>query len=253
MKQPLPLLCLLLLLYGCTPLVEQSSGWNHTQRVDLHTRLGLGYMEQDRLAAALESLQYALSLAPDDSTANHAMALLQLRLGDSNAARSHFEKALTTEHGNVAARNDFGSYLCEKGAAREGIAQFRQALKDPFNTRPYLSQYGLAVCLTRSGELKSAREYRGDGRWRRSPRAGRFCINQQWLAMDSATIFRSRGFLERFFGLGLISPESLLLATRNEQKLGAVDLVGQYATRLRKGYPSSTQAAQLDAVLRGGS
>ncbi|HCV21720.1 MAG: type IV pilus biogenesis/stability protein PilW [Arenicellales bacterium] len=252
MKQPLPLLYLLLLLYGCTPLVEQSSGWDLTQRVDLHTRLGLGYMEQDRLAAALESLQYALSLASDDSTANHAMALLQLRLGDSNAARSHFETALIAEHGNVAARNDFGSYLCEKGAAREGIAQFRQALKDPFNTRPYLSQYGLAVCLTRTGELKSAREYLGRA-LAAQPESGPILYQSAVVGYGLGNHLSARGFLERFFGLGLTSPESLLLATRNEQKLGAVDLVGQYATRLRKGYPSSTQAAQLDAVLRGGS
>ena len=76
-------LALILLISGCVPLWEDEPGWDASQRVELYTRLGLEYMAQNRLASALEAMNDALAIAPDDSTANHAMALLKLRLGET--------------------------------------------------------------------------------------------------------------------------------------------------------------------------
>ena len=147
MMQRLGALLLALTIAGCVPLWEDEPGWEASQRVELYTRLGLEYMAQNRLASALEAMNDALAIAPDDSTANHAMALLKLRLGEMSDADAHFRQALLSDSGNVGARNDYGSYLCDKGNWADGVYQFRTAREDPFNTQPYVSQYGLGGLL----------------------------------------------------------------------------------------------------------
>ena len=59
----------------------------------------------------------------------------------------------------------------------------------------------------------------------------------------------SRAFLERLFGTGNESADSLLLAVRTERKLGADDLAAEYAAKLRGSYPGSEQIRQLDALM----
>ncbi|MBO45019.1 MAG: lipid-A-disaccharide synthase, partial [Rhodospirillaceae bacterium] len=115
-------------------------------------------MAQNRLASALEAMNDALAVAPDDSTANHAMALLKIRLGETSDAKTHFDQALVSDPGNVGARNDYGSYLCGQGKWKGGAKQFETARDDPFNTEPYVSQYGLGVCLIGAGEFRAAQE-----------------------------------------------------------------------------------------------
>ena len=108
-------LLLILVINGCAPIWEDKPVWDSEQRVELYTRLGLEYMAQNRLASALEAMNDALAIAPDDSAANHAMALLKMRLGETSDAKTHFDQALVTDPGNVGARNDYEGYLCEQG------------------------------------------------------------------------------------------------------------------------------------------
>jgi len=84
----------ILLLTGCVTDDQGSKTWSVPQRVDLHTRLGLAYLQQGRLAAAQEALEYALALGPGHSGAHHAMALLKLNLGHTTLAREHYEHAI---------------------------------------------------------------------------------------------------------------------------------------------------------------
>ena len=59
----------------------------------------------------------------------------------------------------------------------------------------------------------------------------------------------ARAFLERKFGAGGVTADSLLLAVRTERKLGADDLAKEYAARLRSAYPGSEQAQQLNVLM----
>ena len=244
----LGILLLALTISGCVPLWEDQPGWEASQRVELYTRLGLEYMAQNRLASALEAMNDALAIAPDDSTANHAMALLKLRLGETVDAEAHFRQALINDSGNVGARNDYGSYLCEKGSWAEGTFQFRTAKEDPFNTQPYVSQYGLGVCLMKAGDLMGARE---------ELRAALLVEpdNIAVLYQSALVSYRlgeylsARAFLERMFGTGSASAEGLLLAVYTERKLGADGLAAEYAAKLRGSYPGSEQIRQLDGLM----
>jgi len=241
-------LLLALAIAGCAPLWEDEPRWDASQRVELYTRLGLEYMAQNRLASALESMNDALAIAPNDSTANHAMALLKLRLGESADAEAHFHQALLSDSGNVGARNDYGSYLCEKGNWADGVDQFKTARDDPFNTEPYVSQYGLGVCLMGAGDLAGARD-----QFRAvlvvEPENTAVLYQSAVVSYGLGEYLSARAFLERTFSAGDESADSLLLAVRTERKLGADDLAAEYAAKLRGSYPGSEQIRQLDALM----
>ena len=71
---------------GCVSVNSSANKWTVESRVDIQTRLGLSYMKLGRLEPASLALGRALALAPNNSKANHAMALFQLRLSDRAAA-----------------------------------------------------------------------------------------------------------------------------------------------------------------------
>ena len=244
-------LLLILVISSCAPIWEDEPGWDSEQRVELYTRLGLEYMAQNRLASALEAMNDALAIAPDDSSANHAMALLKLRLGESSDAEAHFDQALVSNPGNVGARNDYGSYLCEQGKWMDGGKQFETARDDPFNTEPYVSQYGLGVCLMGAGEFRAAQD-----QFRAAlvaePQSTAVLYQSAWASFQLEEYLSARAFLERMFGAGGVSADSLLLAVRTESKLGAEDLAKEYAARLRSAYPGSEQVEQLNVLMSRG-
>ena len=242
----------LMMLAGCAAVQDNPPGWDDSQRVELYTRLGLGYMKQDRLSASLEALEEALAVAPQDSAANHAMALLRFKLGDPVQARRRFRIALASDPGNFGARNDFGTVLCELGAWADGIQQFRVALDDPFNTAAYRSQFGLGLCLMGVSDLIGAQDQFRAALVSR-PNSSAILYQCAVVSFNLGENLSARGFLERYFGTGPASADSLLLAVRNEQKLGAKDLVVQYASKLRSDYPASEQVEELKAFMVGGS
>ena len=242
----------LMMLAGCAAVQDSPPGWGNNQRVELYTRLGLGYMEQNRLSASLEALEQALAIAPQDSAANHAMALLRFKLSEPAEARRRFRISLASDPGNFGARNDFGTVLCELGAWADGIQQFRQALDDPFNTAAYRSQFGLGVCLMGVSDLIGAQDQFRAALVSR-PNSGAILYQCAVVSFNLGENLSTRAFLERYFGTGPASADSLLLGVRNEQKLGAKDLVAQYASKLRSDYPTSDQVKELRAIMVVGS
>ena len=235
-------------LLSCQSLLDFETPEQKNQKVEIYTQLGLGYMNQGRLASSLEALEDALRADPLSSPANYAMALLKIRLGESMDARYHFDRALLADPRNVPARNDFGTFLCKNGDLKEGIQQFELAIADPFNMQVYVSQYGLGSCLLAAGDPREARDYF------RIALTGqpnnRVILYQSAVASFELREFLSaRAFLERLFATGWESPEGLLLAVQTETELGADNLALDYATRLKSNFPSSDESKFLITLI----
>ena len=237
-------------LTGCVTDDQGSTTWSVPQRVDLHTRLGLAYLQQERLAAAQEELKFALTLGPDNSNAHHAMALLELKLGHTALAREHYEHAIVADPGNYLVRNDFGSHLCALGLHLEGIDQLTTALNDPFNSSRYISHYRIGVCMNLSGRLEMAYEHLTKA-LRAQPTSGPVLYEAAAVSFRLGRHLSARGFLERYFEQGNPTPDSLLLAVNNEKELGSDSLMQHYAYQLRMSYPDSPQAAEVKQFISG--
>ena len=247
MRGWLALIACVVLMTGCVS-VPLGNKWTVDSRVDIQTRLGLSYMKLGRLEPAGLALGRALALAPNDSRANHAMALFQLRVSDRAAAEPYFLQAVNTDNNNFSARNDFGGYLCQSGRMEEGLAQFDRALRNPYNDRLYVSQLGAGACYVRILNWKEAEGYfllALVGR----PKLAPALYQMAEVTFAQADHLRTRAYLQRYFDTGAESAASLLLAVRNELKLKASDLAQLHANRLRLEFPTSSEASAIARLM----
>lgn len=235
---------------GCVVEPVENAGWTIEQRVNLHTRLGIGYLQQGRLAAAHEEIEYALKLDSNSSGANHAMALLQIELGEPNLVDQHFEKALAGDPKDLSARNDYGMYLCESGRIEAGIEELKMVLLDPLNDAPYKGQYTIAVCFSKKKQYQKAAHHLSTALAARPE--NRFILYESAVvSYELGKFLSARGYLERYLEHGTPSADSLLLAVKNELRLGSNELVQLYAYQLRSKYPTSLQSQKARSLLRG--
>ena len=247
MRGWLALIACVVLTTGCVS-VPVGNKWSVDSRVDIQTRLGLSYMKLGRLEPAALALGRALALAPNDSRANHAMALFQLRISDRAAAEPYFRQAVDTDNNNFSARNDFGGYLCQSGRMEEGLVQFDSALRNPYNDRLYISQLGAGACYVRILNWKEAEGYLLLALVGR-PKLALALYQMAEVTFAQADHLRTRAYLQRFFDTGAESAASLLLAVRNELKLQASDLVQLHADRLRTEFPTSSEASDMARLM----
>ena len=247
MRGWLALIACVVLTTGCVS-VPVGNKWSIGSRVDIQTRLGLSYMKLGRLEPAALALGRALALAPNDSRANHAMALFQLRISDRAAAEPYFRQAVDTDNDNFSARNDFGGYLCQSGRMEEGLVQFDSALRNPYNDRLYISQLGAGACYVRILNWKEAEGYFFLALVGR-PKLAMALYQMAEVTFAQADHLRTRAYLQRFFDTGAESAASLLLAVRNELKLQASDLVQLHADRLRTEFPTSSEASDMARLM----
>jgi type IV pilus assembly protein PilF len=248
MRGWLALMACVVLTTGCVSVSPSANKWTVESRVDIQTRLGLSYMKLGRLEPASQALERALALAPNNSRANHAMALFQLRVSDRAAAEPYFAQAVDTDNDNFSAHNDFGGYLCQSGRIEEGLVQFNSALRNPYNDALYISQLGTGACYVRVLNWKEAERYfllALVGR----PKLALALYHMAKVAFSQADHLRTRAYLQRFFDTGAESAASLLLAVRNELQLKASDLVLLHANRLRAEFPESSEASDMARLM----
>ena len=248
MRGWLALAACVVLMTGCVSVIPSASKWTIDSRVDIQTRLGLSYMQIGRLEPATQALGRALALSPGDSRANHAMALLQLRISDRTAAEPYFLQAVDADDNNFSARNDFGGYLCQSGRIEEGLAQFDNALRNPYNDALYISQLGVGACYVRILNWKAAERFFSLALAGR-PQFALALYRMAEVTFAQADHLRTRAYLQRFFDTGAGSAVSLSLALRNELKLKASDLAQQYANRLRAEFPQSREASDIARLM----
>ncbi len=92
---------------------------------EAHLRLGLSHLNAGRAAAALAPLRQAVSSAPGDLQARHALASALMRSGDPAAALSGFESLLAEAPGHAGAAFGRGLALHALGERDAALGAFR--------------------------------------------------------------------------------------------------------------------------------
>lgn len=132
-------------------------GWMKNHPADLVALKALAEMQfrSGQLNAARQSYAKALQAEPDDANTlnNYANLLLQLK---DPAAQSQAEKALKLDSGNPAYADTLGWILVQKGEVDAGLRYLREArLRNPDSGE---IRFHLAYALSRSGRKEEARE-----------------------------------------------------------------------------------------------
>ncbi len=99
------------------------------KRAQIRMQLAIGYYEQGQLAVALDEIKLALLADPGYADGYGVRALIYMGMEEFALAEDNFLRALKLAPGNPDLSNNYGSFLCQNGRARESIAYFETALK----------------------------------------------------------------------------------------------------------------------------
>ena len=239
------------LLAGCVTTGDgQNKKWEKAERSELHTQMGVNYFQKGQIEVAREEFELALDIDPNNSRAHLAMAHLQQRLGDEDKASNHFYRAVRTNRENITAKNDYGFFLCRKGEYESGLRQLSEALNHPLNKRQEVSLFGAAECQRLAGKTDSAVEYY-ETALRLQPDMRPALFQMARINFDRNEYLKARAYLERFFQNRFYTDEGLLLAVRNELKLGRRKIASDYARQLRAKFPKSGLIQELRPLFNG--
>ncbi|MDT8448990.1 MAG: type IV pilus biogenesis/stability protein PilW [Wenzhouxiangellaceae bacterium] len=221
--------------------VERSSP---VRAAELNTRLGVGYLERGDLQVAMQKLELALRQDPKHVPAHMALGIVYDTIGREGKALEHLETAVRLAPEDGAAQNTYAALLCRTGRFAEADRHFRAALEDPFYGTPDVALANAGSCARRAGELDKAERY-----LRRAieiaPENRTALYNLALVSFDQGEPLAARAFLQRLAAGGPLSPTALLLGVRVERALGSEADAQEYARLLTKRFPDSPQASEL--------
>ena len=212
---------------------------------DIHTKLGIAYLQKGNLEIAWQRLHTALEHDPQYSTAHNAMALLYERLGQPDEAESHFRAAIQADPGDSWAQNNYGRFLCEGGRYDEAEARFLQAIKNTLYENREVAFSNAGQCARDAGAPDKAEAYLRSA-LDINPKIPTALLTMAELSFAQQHFMSARGYLQRYVEVGNHTARSLWLGIRIECELGDKNAVSSYAMRLRNGYPAADETRHLD-------
>jgi type IV pilus assembly protein PilF len=136
---------------GCGPSLEERQ-----KEADTRYKLGIAELNQGNLKKALQALEEAQKITPNDPKIYNARGLIYFQQEQYQNAIAQFEKALRFDPNFTEAHNNLGTTYAQMQKWDEAIAEFRIALNDPFYRTPELAHYNLGLALMEKGELIEA-------------------------------------------------------------------------------------------------
>lgn len=112
----------------------------------LNIKLGLSYLQQQRLQLAQTKLERALEQDPGSSRGHWAYALLMDKLGSSDSANRHYRKAIELNPRDSEALNNYGAFLCRQDKLTEALEAFDAAIRNPLYRTPVYAYLNAGIC-----------------------------------------------------------------------------------------------------------
>ena len=216
-------------------------------RAQLHTDLGAGYYERGQMDIALDELNEALRIDPNNAKAYNITGLVYTVLREDTKAEQNFQRALALAPQDSDIRGNWGWFLCTHGRARESIGEFDQAIRNPLYRTPEIALINAATCSASIGEARNAETY-----YRRaiaiSANNAAAAYGLAQLMYKEARFEDARGWMKIVLLQTGPAPEALYLGMCVERKLGDHASETAYASQLRNRYPD---AAETRAIATG--
>ncbi len=232
-------LCAILL--ACAS-AEERKKQNHI--ADTNVRLGVGYLKQGRVEAALEKLLKALKAVPDYPEAHSSIALVYERLGETEKAGDHYREALEIKPENGSIHNNYAVYLCNIGKPLEAEKHFLQAIKSRGYRTPAQALENLGVCVMQIPDIEKAETYLRKALQinKRLPSA---LLQMASVSYEKGRFMSGRAYLQRYQEVAIMGPKGLWIGIQVEKKLGDDDAVREYTRLLLRNYPDSSETRKL--------
>ena len=223
-----------------TPLVPASP----QVRAQLHTELASGYYERGQMDVALNELSLAVAAEPTYAQAYNIYGLVYATLGEDQKAEQNFGRALQLAPTDSEIRQNWGWYLCSHNRARDSLAEFEAAVRNPLYKSPEVALVNAGRCAESLGEFRLAEQY-----FRRSlaaqPGYAPASYSLARLAYREGRYDEARTWMKSVMLTNNPAPEGLLLGVCVERKLGDRQAELSYVSQLRNRYPDAPETRNL--------
>ena len=117
---------------------------HHPESVQVYTLLGQNYLNNKLVDDAIATFNAALSLAPGDPTANHALALIEQEQGNTAASRARYQAILAERPDHLPTLLHLAVMAAEPGNEADMVAQLKHAIEahpDALEPKLMLARY----------------------------------------------------------------------------------------------------------------
>lgn len=213
-------------------------------RAQLHADIAAGYYERGQMEIALQELDAAVKLDPKNARVYNVYGLVYATLGETAKAAANFQSALELAPNDSEIRQNWGWYLCSHGKARESIAQFDLAVRNPLYRTPDIALLNAGKCSVEIGDTRHAEDY-----FRRAlavnPGNAQAAYNLALLKFRESRYDEARTIIRRVTQQASVPPEALYLGMCIERGLGDRASEASYVSQLRNRYPDSPEARAI--------
>jgi len=213
-------------------------------RAILHVDLGAGYYERGQMDVALEELNEAAKLDPNNARIYNIYGLVYTMLGENPKAEQNFQRALSLAPQDSDVRHNWGWYLCSNGRPRESIPEFEIALRNPLYKTPEIALVNAGRCSVAFGDTAGAEVF-----FRRATAGAPNNTGANYglalIAYRAGRLDEARGWTRRLTQQPAPAPEVLYLGMCIEKKAGDRGAELSYVSQLRNRYPDSAETRAI--------
>ncbi|GAA4866035.1 type IV pilus biogenesis/stability protein PilW [Luteimonas vadosa] len=203
-----------------------------------HAALAEQRLRAGQLDDAEKEAKAAVKADPRSAAGHTLLALVHQQRGRSEAAGSHYAKAAEVAPESGAMLNNYGAWLCANGRAPESLAWFDRALADPRYRSRASAMANAGSCAATAGQFdRVERDLRGALALDPGNLVALAAMAEQQFRVGR--YLEARAFSERRLAAAPASAESLLLASRIEDKLGDKAAAARYVQRLEMEFPQA--------------
>jgi type IV pilus assembly protein PilF len=214
-----------------------------SKRATVRMELAAAYFGRGQMTTALDQVKLAIQADPTLSEAYNLRGLIYANLGDDKLAEESFRRALQLNPRDADVMQNFGYYLCQKKRYPEANALFDQALAVPQYRDRGRTLLAQGVCYAFAGQLPESeatllRAYEAD------PANPSTAVNLAEVLFRRGDYERARFYIRRVTANpALVSPQTLWLGARIENKLGNRRGAQELGDQLIGRYPNSREAS----------
>ena len=216
------------------------------RRAGVRLELASLYFARGQPNTALNEIDTAIKIKPDNAQAYNLRGLIYASLGDTASAEQNFQRALQINPRDSSAMQNYGWFLCQNQRYGPAEEQFQRALNQPGYRDAAQTLRAMGNCQARDGRLQEAlqsllRSYQFD------PSNAATAVNLAEVLYKLGDYERARFYIARVNSMpDQTNAQSLWLSARIERRIGNETQVRAIGNKLRDSYPQSPEALAFD-------
>jgi type IV pilus assembly protein PilF len=207
---------------------------------DAHLNLANAYFSEGRYDIALDEADLALNADADRADVLGLRALTLMKLDEPQQALQSMQRALKIAPEDPGLQNNMGWVLCESGKPMQALPYFDRALSNRRYAKPANAAMNAGLCSVKLGDKSLAEKY-----FRQALKAEPGLLAARpplaRLAFERGDVAQARRELLPVIASGQATNDDYWMAIRIERKLGDKDAERSLASQWQRRFPDSPQ------------